>query len=61
MENNITLIFGNLGVLEIGLIVGAIVLLFGATRIPKLAKAVGESVKEFKKAKEEIQNEKSKK
>ncbi|MFA4964454.1 MAG: twin-arginine translocase TatA/TatE family subunit [Thermoleophilia bacterium] len=38
----------NLGPLEIGLIVLVILLLFGATRLPKLARSMGQSIKGFK-------------
>ena len=37
------------GVLELVLILVAILLLFGATRLPKLGRAIGESRREFKK------------
>jgi sec-independent protein translocase protein TatA len=38
-----------MGPLEIGLIVLAVVLLFGAKKLPELAKGMGQSIKEFKK------------
>lgn len=38
-----------IGLGEIVIIGGVIVLIFGASRIPKLGKSLGESVKEFKK------------
>ena len=38
----------NLGPLEIGLIVLVILLLFGATRLPKLGKSMGQSIRGFK-------------
>jgi sec-independent protein translocase protein TatA len=41
---------GKIGLTEILLIVFAIVLLFGATKLPKLAKSIGESIKELRKA-----------
>lgn len=45
-----------MGPLEIGLIVVVVVLLFGAKKLPELAKGVGQSIKEFKKgAKEDEQ------
>jgi len=37
------------GTMEIVLIVAVVVLLFGASRIPALAEAVGKSVRSFKK------------
>jgi sec-independent protein translocase protein TatA len=36
------------GPLEIGLIVLVILLLFGATRLPKLGRSMGQSIKGFK-------------
>jgi sec-independent protein translocase protein TatA len=41
---------GKIGLTEILLIVFAIVLLFGATKLPKLAKSIGESIKELRNA-----------
>jgi len=38
----------NLGPVEIGLIVLVILLLFGATRLPKLGKSMGQSIRGFK-------------
>lgn len=38
-----------LGVGELALIVGAIVLMFGAKKLPSLGGAIGESIKNFKK------------
>jgi sec-independent protein translocase protein TatA len=43
----------NLGPLEIGLIVLVILLLFGATRLPKLGRSMGQSIKGFKKGLED--------
>jgi sec-independent protein translocase protein TatA len=40
--------FGSIGPLEIGLIVLVILLLFGATRLPKLGKSMGQSIRGFK-------------
>ncbi|MDR1684415.1 MAG: twin-arginine translocase TatA/TatE family subunit [Elusimicrobiota bacterium] len=47
----------SLGVWEIVLIILAVLLLFGAKRIPEIAKAFGRASHEFKKAKEEIEKE----
>jgi len=38
----------NIGPLEIGLIVLVILLLFGATRLPKLGRSMGQSIRGFK-------------
>ena len=51
------LLIMNLGVLEISLIVLVILLLFGSTQIPKLARSIGSSLKEFKKAQREAEKE----
>lgn len=42
--------FGRLGTMEILLIVLVILLLFGGAKLPQLARGVGESLKEFRKA-----------
>lgn len=42
-------LIGGLGATEILLIVGVIALLFGAKKIPELARSLGGSLKEFKK------------
>ncbi|MBU1096035.1 MAG: twin-arginine translocase TatA/TatE family subunit [Ignavibacteriae bacterium HGW-Ignavibacteriae-2] len=49
--------FGNLGATEIILIVLAILILFGAKRIPELAKGIGKGMKEFKKAVKEVEDD----
>jgi sec-independent protein translocase protein TatA len=38
----------NIGAPEIGLIVLAVLLLFGSTQLPKLARSLGQAQKEFK-------------
>ncbi|MBX7158907.1 MAG: twin-arginine translocase TatA/TatE family subunit [Acidimicrobiia bacterium] len=38
---------GGLGATELLIILAVVVLLFGATRLPKLARSLGESKKEF--------------
>lgn len=50
--NPIIAIFG-LGAPELLLIFGVLILLFGATKLPALAKGLGKSIKEFKKASNE--------
>ena len=49
--------FGNLGAPEIILIVLAILILFGAKKIPELAKGIGKGMKEFKKAVKEVEED----
>ena len=46
-----------LGTMELGLIACGFILLFGAAKLPELAKSLGSSVGEFKKAKKEMDNE----
>lgn len=48
-----------LGWQELLLILGILVLLFGATRLPKLARSMGQSVRGFKKGMEEDAEEES--
>lgn len=45
------------GPLEIGLIIVVIIVLFGANKIPELARSLGKATGEFKKGKQEIDNE----
>lgn len=50
-----------LGTTEIILIVAILVLLFGASKIPELARGVGQGINEFKKATDkEIEGDKNK-
>jgi sec-independent protein translocase protein TatA len=49
--------FGNLGAGEIILIVLAILVLFGAKKIPELAQGIGKGMKEFKKAMREVEDD----
>ncbi len=49
--------FGSLGATEILLIVLAILLLFGAKKIPELAKGIGKGMREFKKAVNDVQED----
>jgi len=49
--------FGNLGAMEIILIVLVILILFGAKKIPELAQGVGKGMREFKKALNDVQEE----
>lgn len=54
---NLFVIAGFLGPQEIILIVLALVLLFGGRKIPELMKGLGKGMKEFKKAKSEMDEE----
>ncbi len=46
-----------IGPQEIGLIVVAIIILFGASKIPELARSLGKATGEFKKGQKEIERE----
>ena len=48
--------FSNIGSGEILIIVLVLFFLFGGKKLPELARGLGESGKEFKKAKKEIEN-----
>jgi len=47
----------NLGGGEIILILALILILFGAKKLPELAKGLGQGIKEFKKATNEVTND----
>ena len=49
--------FGGLGMWELIVIFGIVFLIFGATRIPEIAKSLGSAIKEFKKASKEISSD----
>jgi sec-independent protein translocase protein TatA len=49
--------FGNLGAGEIILIVLVVLLLFGAKKIPELARSIGKGMSEFKKGVKDVENE----
>lgn len=40
---------GSIGLMEILLILGVLILIFGASQIPKIARSLGEGLKELKK------------
>jgi len=40
---------GNIGTPELLIILGVLVLIFGSTQLPKLARSIGQAQKEFKK------------
>ncbi len=51
------MMFGNLGAGEIILILLVILILFGAKKIPELAKGLGKGMSEFKKGLKEVEDE----
>lgn len=57
---NTTIAFMNLGPQEVIIIFVVILLLFGAKKIPELARGLGKSMGEFKKAREDFEREISK-
>ena len=52
-----TLIAGFFGGWEIVLILAVVLILFGAKKLPELAKGLGQGIKEFKKATTEVSSE----
>lgn len=48
---------GRIGLTEILLIVGAIIFLFGANKLPEIGSAIGKAIREFKKASKEVEND----
>ena len=52
-----TMFAGIFGGWEIVLILAVVLLLFGAKKLPELAKGLGSGIKEFKKATREVQDE----
>lgn len=53
----IMILFAVPGGTELVIIMGIAVLLFGASRIPKLARSSGQAMGEFKKGREEVEQE----
>ena len=49
--------FGNLGAVEIILILLVVLILFGAKKIPELAKGLGKGMSEFKKGLKDVEDE----
>lgn len=43
------MILADIGLPEIAIVVGAVVLLFGASAVPKMARSLGQAKKEFEK------------
>ena len=54
--NTMLAVFG-LGGWEVVLILAVVLILFGAKKLPELAKGLGQGIREFKKASNEITNE----
>src|SRR6187549_1600350 len=52
-----TLLAGFFGGWEIVLILAVVLVLFGAKRLPELAKGLGQGIKEFKKASKDVTDE----
>jgi sec-independent protein translocase protein TatA len=50
---------GKLGMTEILLIVGVALLIFGPSKLPQLGKAVGETMREFKKSMKSVAEDES--
>lgn len=48
---------GHIGVPEIALIVLAIIILFGAKKLPEIGSSLGKAIREFKKAGKEIKDD----
>jgi len=55
--NHLMLAFGGLGPWEIILILLVVLVLFGAKKLPELAKGMGQGIKEFKKATRDVNQE----
>ncbi len=47
----------NIGPTEIGLLILVVLLIFGPSQLPKLARGIGQALREFKKASREITDE----
>ena len=46
--------FGRIGMGELILILGIVLIIFGPSKLPALAKSMGQAVKEFRKGTEEV-------
>jgi sec-independent protein translocase protein TatA len=55
--NILALGFGNFGGPDIFIILLIVLILFGAKKLPDLARSLGQSMNEFKKAREDIERE----
>ena len=54
---SIPLFVGGLGALELGAIALIVILLFGASKLPDLARSMGSATGEFKKGRQEVEEE----
>ena len=54
---SILLFVGGLGPLELGAIALIVILLFGASKLPDLARSMGSATGEFKKGRQEVEEE----
>jgi len=50
-----TLAMGMIGAQELLIVLGILLLIFGGTRLPKLAKGLGASIREFKRGAAELE------
>ncbi len=57
MNDFVLALFGSLGGPEVLIIFGLVLLLFGAKKLPELARGMGQAIKEFSKAKNEFDHE----
>ena len=57
MSSNTLLFIGGLGAQEIILMLLIVILLFGAKKIPELAKGLGKGIREFKDATKKVEDE----
>lgn len=46
----------NLGIMEIGIIAGVVLLIFGPKQIPKFGRAMGQTIKEFRGVRRELEH-----
>ena len=51
------LLLGGIGTSEILLVLGVVILFFGAKRIPELARGLGKGIREFKDATNDVKKE----
>ena len=50
-------LLGPIGPMEFGIILFIVILLFGAKKLPQLARSMGKSMGEFKRGRQEFENE----